>query len=166
MLKDQRVAILVDAENLEINVSDYYEPDRNERRTHVAYPDWKEIIPKVVKGRVLVRNIYYKKKGLRISTKFKRIWEVELGGEFKQPIKSVDSYIIVDAITLAEKVDTVILLSGDKDYLPLIWYLRSKGCKVEMAAFKESAADIVKTATDKFHLLGGQETISVKKSTV
>ena len=47
MLTAQRIAILVDAENLEINVSQHYEPSRSERTTHIAYPDWKDIIPKV-----------------------------------------------------------------------------------------------------------------------
>ena len=164
MLKSQRVAILVDSENLEITVSQHYEPPTKVRRTHLAYPDWIDIVPMVLKGRTLVRNIYYKKKGLRISEKFLRLWVEQLGGEVKQPIKSVDPYIIVDAITLCEKVDTMILLAGDKDYLPLIWYLKSKGCRVEMASFQEAAASVVKSAADGFYVLGEEHTVVLPRS--
>jgi len=165
MLVSQRIAILVDSENLEISVSENYEPERRLLKTHTAYPDWKVIVPLVAAKRNVVRNIYYKKRGLRISPKFERLWEQDLGGEIKQPIKSVDPYIIVDAITLSKKVDSVIILAGDKDYLPLIWYLKSCGCKVEMAAFEDAAAEIVKSATDTFYMLGEKETIVVRKST-
>ena len=60
MKNSQRVAILVDSENLEITVTDNYEPLEG-AKTHVLYPDWMEIIPHVLSGRNLVRNIYYKK---------------------------------------------------------------------------------------------------------
>ena len=144
MLEPQRIAILVDSENLEISVSQNYEVPTREKRSHSAYPDWMHIIPKIVGERTLVRNIYYKKESKSISDKFRRLWSEDLGGEIRQPIKSVDPYIIIDAITLSEKVDVVILLAGDKDYLPLIWYLRSKGCKVEMASFGDAASKIVR----------------------
>lgn len=164
MLKSQRMAILTDSENLEIAVTRHYEPEPEQKKTHLAYPDWKEIIPCVVGGRTLVRNIYYKKRGKRVSEKFRAFWVRELGGEIKQPLKSVDPYIIVDAITLCEKVDVMVLLAGDKDYLPLIWYLRSKGCKVEMASFEEAAADIIQHAADHFYLLEEKHTVVLPKS--
>ena len=62
-LKAQRIAVLVDSENLEITVEQNYEPERGMKTSHVAYPDWKEIIPLVVGERTLIRCIYYKKKG-------------------------------------------------------------------------------------------------------
>ena len=164
MLAAQRIAILVDSENLEITVSQSYEPPRGKKKTHVAYPDWLQILPEVIGGRSVFRNIYYKKRGLRISEKFRRIWCEQLYGEIKQPEKSVDPYIIVDSITLAEKADVVVLLAGDKDYLPLIWYLRSKGCKVEMASFEEAAANVIKQTADRFYKLGERHTVVLPKS--
>jgi len=164
MIEAQRVAILVDSENIEISVSEHYEPSAKERRTHIAYPDWLKIIPRVVAGRTVVRNIYYKERARRISKKFRALWERELSGEIKQPNKSADPYIIVDAVTLAEKADCVILLTGDKDYLPLIWYLKSKGCKVEIASFPDAASTQVKAAADRFYSLGEKDTIVLRKS--
>jgi len=160
----QRVAILVDSENLEITVAQNYEVPRTLRRTHRAYPNWKMILPLVTGRRTLIRNIYYKKQQKKISPKFKRLWEDELQGEIKQPIKSVDPYIIVDAITLAEKTDSLIILAGDKDYLPLIWYLKSRGCKVEIAAFEHSVAKEIREAADRFYLLKSKHTVSIERS--
>jgi len=162
----QRIAILVDAENIEINVSDHYEPAGGKKSGYLAYPDWKTIIPDIAKGRKIVRNIYYKKSGLKVSDKFRRMWEEDFGGEIRQPIKSVDPYIIVDSITLCEKADVIVILAGDKDYLPLIWYLRSRGCKVEMASFEEAAAEIIKTSVDLFYMLEEQHTISIQRTKV
>lgn len=161
---NQRIAILVDSENLEINVSDHFEPTGRDKKNHLAYPNWRTIIPDAVRKRELVRLIYYKKRGLRISSKFRRLWEEDLGGEIKQPIKSVDPYIIIDAITLCEKVDVMVLLAGDKDYLPLIWYLRSRGCKVEMASFEEAAAAVLRSTADRFDILNQKHTVIVKKT--
>ena len=163
MLAAQRLAILVDSENLEITVSQNYEPEKAQRLTHNAYPDWLTIMPMLITDRLVFRNIYYKKRGKRISDKFVKIWQEKLHGEIKQPEKSVDPYIICDAITLSEKADVVLLLAGDKDYLPLIWYLKSKGCKVEMASFEEAAAKSIKSAADQFHLLGEKHTIVLPK---
>ena len=159
MLAAQRIAVLVDSENLEITVSQNYEPPRGKKSSHRAFPDWLEILPEVIANRSIFRNIYYKKRGLRISDKFRKIWCQELRGEIRQPEKSVDPYIIVDAITLSEKADVIILLAGDKDYLPLIWFLRSKGCKVEIASFEEAAANVIKQAADTFFLLGEKHTV-------
>jgi len=164
MLKAQRIAILVDSENLEISVSENYEAESKLRKSHIAYPDWTTIIPRVIGGRTLVRNIYYKKKELRISKKFEKLWTDTLAGEIKQPQKSVDPYIIVDAITLSEKVDVVVLLAGDKDYLPLVWYLKSRGCKVEFAAFPDAFAATIRTAADRIYTLGEKDTIVLESS--
>lgn len=110
-LPSQRIAILVDSENLEITVSQSYgaagsrqvgrrdqtggglRSEKNIRRT--VFPNWKRIIPDVVRNRTLVRSIYYKRRERVVSDKFRKMWETELGGEIKQPIKSVDPYMPV-----------------------------------------------------------------------
>ncbi len=145
VLASQRIALLVDSENVEIAIM---------RQSRSGRPNWQAIIDSVVNGRTLVRNVYYKKRERSVTEAFKTFWEKQLAGEVKQPIKSVDPYIIVDAISICEKVDVLVILAGDKDYLPLIWYLKSKGCKVEMASFEEAAASVVKWAADKFYKLG------------
>ncbi len=62
--------------------------------------------------------------------------------------------IAVDAIRLAPKVDAIILVSGDGDFVPLMEYLKfSFGCQVEVATFSASAsANLVKVTDDFFDL--------------
>lgn len=42
----------------------------------------------------------------------------------------------MDAVRLGGKVDSIILISGDGDYVPVVNYLQqSQGCLVEVMAF-------------------------------
>ena len=62
-----------------------------------------------------------------------------------------DVGITVDAINLAEKMDTIILVTGDGDYVPLVNYLQnSKGCLVEILAFKKTASSKLIEEADDF----------------
>lgn len=158
----QRVVILVDSENVEIAVRDL--SDSSSRRKQNVFPDWRRIFPMLLNGRSLVRSIYYKEKGRRLSPKFRRFWEEEMSGEIKQPEKSADPYMIVDAIVLSKKVDSIILFSGDKDFLPLIPVLKANGCKVEIASFDHSAARQLKVSADHFHRLTKLHTIRLERS--
>ena len=150
----QRIALLIDSETLEITVENMYASDQSDRKM-MYYPEWRSIVNDVVGDREVIRMIYYKKQAKPINTKFEKMWTEELGGEVRQPEKSVDPYLIIDAVTLAEKVDVIVLLAGDKDYMPLMWYLKSRGCKVELANFRESTARVMLEQADTFHELSG-----------
>ncbi len=115
----------------------------------------------MVGGREVIRMIYYKKQSRPINSKFEKMWTEELGGEVRQPEKSIDPYLIIDAVTLSEKVDSIALLAGDKDFLPLVWYLKSRGCKVEIANFPASTARIIVEQSDYFQLSGDRHVISL-----
>lgn len=151
---DQRIAVLIDSETLEITVENMF-TSRSSEVKYMYYPEWRSIVSDVSGYRRIVRMVYYKKQSRPVNYKFEKMWTEELGGEVRQPEKSVDPYLIIDAITLAEKVDSIVLLAGDKDYLPLIWYLKSRGCKVEVANFRESTAHILLDHADEFRELSG-----------
>jgi uncharacterized LabA/DUF88 family protein len=62
-----------------------------------------------------------------------------------------DVGITVDAIRMSQKLDTIVLVAGDGDYIPLVRYLQeAKGCKVEVVAFQESTSMKLREAADKF----------------
>ena len=62
-----------------------------------------------------------------------------------------DVGIAIDAIELAPKLDVVVLVSGDGDYIPLVEHLkRALGCKVEVLAFGRSCSGKLKEACDEF----------------
>jgi uncharacterized LabA/DUF88 family protein len=57
----------------------------------------------------------------------------------------------IDAIKMAPKLDTIILATGDGDFVPLAEYLKMReGCQVEIIAFGKSASGRLREAADDF----------------
>ena len=123
--------------------------------------DFKEILKAGVASRKLIRAIGYgiktiegleknffealQKSGYEVRTKDLQIFP---GGAKKG---DWDVGITVDAIKLAEHLDVIILVTGDGDYIPLVQYLQNtKGCRVEVIAFEESASAKLIEAADDF----------------
>ncbi|HVM73687.1 MAG TPA: NYN domain-containing protein [Candidatus Paceibacterota bacterium] len=62
-----------------------------------------------------------------------------------------DVGLAVDAITASPKLDTVILFTGDGDFIPLVEYLQIHGgCQVEVVSFGRSTSGKLKEAADHF----------------
>ncbi|MGE3973995.1 MAG: NYN domain-containing protein [Bdellovibrionales bacterium] len=132
----QKVGIFIDAENIELSGLKHHE----------GRTDYKKILDQVGDREVL-RILYYKPLYKEISKTFATFW-ARLGGEIKRPQKNADSFLIIDAVTMAEKLDVCIILGGDKDFLPLIWFLKSRGCRVEIWSWPESTSPEVQEAAD------------------
>ena len=77
-----------------------------------------------------------------------------------------DVGLAMDAIELGPKIDVVVLVSGDGDYVPLVKYLQNThGCQVEVVAFgKSSSARLIEACDDfldldknpkKYLIMGG-----------
>ena len=132
----QKVAIFVDAENIELSGLKHHE----------GRTDYKKILDQVG-DREITRILYYKPSYKEISKEFDHFW-TELGGEIRRPAKNADTFLVVDAVTMADKMDVAIILGGDKDFLPLVWYLRSRGCRVEVWSWPEATSPEVQEAVD------------------
>lgn len=132
----QKVAIFVDAENIEMS----------SLKHHEARTDYKKILDQVG-DREIIRILYYKPAYKEISADFEGFW-ASLGGEIRRPTKNADTFLVIDAVTMAEKIDVAIILGGDKDFLPLIWYLRSRGCRVEIWSWPETTSPEMKEGSD------------------
>ena len=62
-----------------------------------------------------------------------------------------DVGLAVDAITAAPNLDTVILFTGDGDFIPLVEYLKvHDGCQVEVVSFGKSTSGRLKESADHF----------------
>lgn len=62
-----------------------------------------------------------------------------------------DVGLAVDAISLAPKLDAIIIVSGDGDFVPLVQYLQTNmGCQVEVVSFGRSSSARLKEAADDF----------------
>src|SRR4051812_46671537 len=137
----QKVAIFVDAENIETSGL----------RHHEGRTDYKKILEQVG-DREIIRILYYKPIYKEISAEFEAFW-ASLGGEIKRPTKNADTFLVIDAVTMAEKIDVAIILGGDKDFLPLMWYLRSRGCRVEIWSWPETTSPEMQQAADYYQPL-------------
>lgn len=59
-----------------------------------------------------------------------------------------DMGIAIDSIAIAPKLDTVVLVSGDGDFAPLVEMLKAHGCRVEVVSFRRSTAvELIDAAT-------------------
>ncbi|MEK6947802.1 MAG: NYN domain-containing protein [Nanoarchaeota archaeon] len=149
--KEQRVGVFVDVQNM------YY----SARALYNSKVNFKEILKEAVNGRKLVRAFAYAVRagekdeenfhkaldGIGFEVKLKDL-QVFYGGNKKA---DWDVGIAIDAIELAPKLDVVILISGDGDYIPLVEHLkRALGCKVEVMAFGKSCSGKLREATDEF----------------
>lgn len=148
---DQRVAVFVDVANM-------YHSARN---LHNAKVDFGRVLQVVVAGRKLIRARAYvvrsdsdqeqdfftalEKQGYEIQEKELQIFfDGAKKGDW-------DVGISVDAMKIANKVDVVVLITGDGDFIPLVEFLQeTKGCRVEVAAFGKTTSSKLIEAADAY----------------
>lgn len=148
---DQRVAVLVDVQNLYYSAKQLFQ-------SHVSY---KSLLKLAVADRLLVRAIAYvinadpngqendffeavNSAGFEVKEKDLQIfYDGAKKGDW-------DLGIAMDAIRLGHKVDSIVLVSGDGDFKPVVNYLQqSLGCLVEVVAFKRTAnSELIDIADD------------------
>ncbi len=147
--KQQRVAIFIDAQNLYHSAKNLYK----------ARVNFGEILNEAVGKRQLVRAIAYvittesgeeqsffeaiEKLGIEAKTKDLQIF---FGGAKKA---DWDVGIAVDAIRMAPKMDSIILVSGDGDFVPLVEYLKTT-TQVEVVSFGKSSSSKLREVADDF----------------
>ncbi len=147
--KQQRVGVFIDAQNLYHSAKNLYGKNVN----------FEAVLKEAVGGRQLIRAIAYvitteggeeknfidalAKHG--IETKSKDL-QVFYGGAKKA---DWDVGIAVDAIRLAPKLDAVVIVSGDGDFVPLVEYIKND-TQVEAVSFGKSSSISLKEAVDDF----------------
>ena len=147
---DQRVAVLADAQNLYHTAQSLY--TRN--------VDYAALLEEAIHERALVRAIAYVIRA--DAPEEERFFEAisEIG--FETRIKEIKTYadgskkadwdvgMSLDAVTLASHVDTIVLCTGDGDFVRLCSHLRHEGVRVEVMAFGGSTAESLIEAADAF----------------
>lgn len=148
--KEQRVGVFIDTQNL-------YHSARNLYKARVNFG---AVLKEAVAGRKLVRavayvitsetgdekNFFEALEKLGIETKTKDL-QVFYGG-FKKG--DWDVGLAVDAIKFAPKLDAVVLVAGDGDYVPMVEYIQSMGTQVEAISFGKSTSGKLREAVDDF----------------
>ena len=139
----QSVAILCDGNNIERSIHE------QSQSTHTMV-NFDDLIPKLLNGRGLNRLIYFRE-GKAISTKFAERLHENFYGAVIPCHKSADIPLSIKATQLSSKVDTIIIMSGDSDFVELVRYLKSEGVRVEIAAVKNTTAKILLDEASYFH---------------
>ncbi len=149
--KSQRVGIFIDTQNLYHSAKNLYH----------AKVNFGNVVKEALAGRQLIRAVAYvirteseEEKGffealnkIGIETKVKDI-RVFAGGAKKA---DWDIGMAIDALAMAEKLDTIVLATGDGDFVPLVEYLKySQGCQVEVISFGKSSAGVLREVADDF----------------
>lgn len=148
--KNQRVGIFIDTQNLYHSAKNIYK----------AKVNFDQVLKEALAGRFLTRAVAYvvttetgeernffealEKMGIETKTKNLQIFA---GGAKKG---DWDVGLAVDAIKLAPKLDAVVLVTGDGDFVPLVEYLKNQGCQVEVASFGKSTSSRLIEASDDF----------------
>jgi uncharacterized LabA/DUF88 family protein len=148
-----RVGIFVDAANVELA------SDRLRARF-----DWRKILNLLTQDRQLVRAIAYSPvhddPGVSIETQ--RFVEPFLDKGYKvvtKPLKrfadgsikaNVDIELALDVLEMCDRLDVVVLISGDGDFQRLVEVVQSKGIRVEVVAVGSSTASNLRHAADHF----------------
>jgi uncharacterized LabA/DUF88 family protein len=67
-----------------------------------------------------------------------------------------DIELAIDILTMSERLDVVVLMSGDGDFRRLVELIASRGVRVEVAAFSETASAELKAVADKYVDIGAE----------
>ena len=152
----QRVGVFVDGQNLFHSAKSIYGRD--------AWVDYDALLDAAVRGRNLVRAIAYtilvedvdqsgflevlRRLGYEVRAKRARILP---DGSMKA---DWDMGIATDSIAMADKLDTVVLVSGDGDFVDLVTFLQARGVRGEVMSFDETAASELQRAANAYYSLG------------
>ncbi|RJQ33306.1 NYN domain-containing protein [Candidatus Parcubacteria bacterium] len=148
---EQRVGVFIDTQNLYHSAKNLYH----------ARVNFGNVLKDSLAGRRLVRARAYAvttesgeekaffealgKVGIEMRLKDLQVFS---GGAKKA---DWDVGLAVDAITASPKLDTVIIFTGDGDFVPLVQYLQMHaGCQVEVVSFGRSTSLKLKEAADDF----------------
>jgi len=161
--KEQRVAVLIDVPNMYHSAKNIYKANVN----------FREVLETAMAGRKLIRAVGYtvetegeeeksffnalRKMGIEVKLKDLQIFP---GGMKKG---DWDVGIAVDAIKFSSYVDTIVLITGDGDFIPLVKYLKNASpVRVELIAFNKSCSGELKEIVDDFIDLGKNEKFLLK----
>lgn len=142
--QNERVGIYVDGANIFYGLN-------NQRIDFEHFRDW------LAEGREIKRFGYFNSgqkhnqevqkffaylRAIGVKTYVKQMTQNSVTKEYKQ--EGVDVYLSVKALKHADEFDTLILVSGDYDFLPLIHEMNEMNKKVEIVSFQKSMHPIYK----------------------
>lgn len=138
----QSVAILIDGNNIENSIHEMV-------GNHFAMINFDRLIPRLLQDRGLNRLVYFRE-GRQISERLAHRLHRRFHGSVRPCFKSADIPLTIAAFQLADKVDTIIILSGDNNYIELVRHLKTRGVRVEVCAVGRTTSGYLKKEADQF----------------
>lgn len=151
---EQRVGVLVDVQNMYYSAKAIYNKKVNFQNILLTTVGDRKLIRAIAYGISTIEGMEEKffealeKSGYEVKTKELQIFaDGAKKGDW-------DVGIAIDAINMSKSLDAIILVAGDGDFIPLVTYIQNTtGCRVEVAAFKEStSAKLIEVADDYINL--------------
>lgn len=146
----QRVGVFIDVQNMYYSAKNLYKSKVN----------FIKILEDAVSNRQLIRAIAYvvkaeepleqtffealEKAGFELKVKDIQIFP---GGVKKA---DWDVGVVIDMIKLSNKLDVMVLVSGDGDYVPAVEFLQNQGHRIEVMSFGPSTSGKLIAAVDEF----------------
>ena len=148
--QNQRVGIFLDVQNLYHSARNLYD----------ARVNFESVVKHIIEERTLIRAIAYViktetgeesafldalvTKGIETKSKDLQI--------FNDNAKKADWDVglSVDMISLAPKLDVIVLVSGDGDFIPALEYVKKFGCQVEVVAFGQTCSQKLRDLAEDF----------------
>tara|TARA_B100000683_G_scaffold268744_1_gene304468 strand:+ start:348 stop:926 length:579 start_codon:yes stop_codon:yes gene_type:complete len=152
---NQSVAVLIDGNNIERSIHSI-------TKNQETMLNFDTLIPRLLDNRGLNRLIYFRE-GKNISSKLSDRLHQYYHGSVVPCHKSADIPLSIKATQLASKVDTIIILSGDADYVELVRHLKGEGVRIEIAAVEETTSSLLKEEADYFHAIGSKDWFTLNK---
>ncbi len=154
----QRVAVFIDTQNM-------YHSAKHLYGSRVNFP---ALVEAAVGNRELVRAIaYVAKSKTGEETAF---FEALTSNGIELKVKDVQEFasgekkadwdvgMAVDAMAISSRVDVVVIVTGDGDFIPLVQYLKANGIVCEAVAFGSSTNNQLREVVDNFIDLGENPT--------
>ncbi|UCF69608.1 MAG: NYN domain-containing protein [Acidobacteriota bacterium] len=147
---ETRVGVFVDVQNM------FYGARGKQGRL-----DFAALLAAATSGRRLVRAVAYLVEAPEIDQRaFIHLLQMKAYEVKRKPLRiradktmkgNWDLEMALDALTTAEHVDVVVLVTGDGDFLPLVRQLKLRGKRVEIYGFPRSTAPDLRQAADRFY---------------
>ena len=148
--KEQRVGVFIDVQNMYYSAKNLYNAKvnfGNILETAVGNRKLIRAVAYVVKTKTGEEKVFFEaleKLGLETREKELMIYDGAKKADW-------DVGICIDSIAMADRLDVIVLVSGDGDFIPLVQYLKmNKGCRVESMAFRETTSTKLVETVDNF----------------
>lgn len=151
----QSVAILIDGNNIERSIH----TQSGDTSTMLNFD---ALIPRLLQERGLNRLIYFRE-GKNISSKLAERLHQNYHGSVIPCHKSADIPLSIKATQLAPKVDTIIIMSGDSDYIETVRHIKTQGVRIEIAAVEDNTSKLLIEEADYFHPVTKDDWFSLSK---